>query len=258
MRIFLSVLLFDIAFRGLTVAFPWADWAREMDMRLSPVRLPSRAEMAKLRAEATPERPYPVRDEVLDSLDSVWAFFKPWPTEKTRKHLHSGTDWGVYALCWLNSRLEFAENVLGFNEEWPMFSPNVSRLKRVARARLTYDDGSEIIQRNHGDPEDLTHYSHWFEEKILDHELKVKDSSGNEDEAFGYCNLLSHRYRLGPRGQQLVKIRLYMVRYYLPPPGEDARAFLAAQTGKELPEDQIGPDFYEYNVAQRRGKWLGD
>jgi hypothetical protein len=36
MRIFLPVLLFDIAFRSLTVAVPWADWGREMDMRLRP------------------------------------------------------------------------------------------------------------------------------------------------------------------------------------------------------------------------------
>jgi hypothetical protein len=256
MRLFLGVLLFDMTYRSLTVFLPWSAWCRELDLRGMPVRLPTRAEVAELSAKASPERPHPVRDEVLDSLDSVWTFFKPWPGPATRARLHSGGDWGKYALCWLNTRLEFVENVAGINEEWPMFSPNVSRRQRVTRARLLYADGSERVRRNHGDPEDLTRYSHWFEEKVLDHELKVRASRGNEDEAFGYCNLLAHRYRLNAEGSPLRKIRLFAVAYNLPPPDVDARAFLAAQSGDALPADQKGPDFYEYDVAQRSGTWL--
>jgi hypothetical protein len=256
MRLFLAVLLFDMAYRSLTVALPWKEWNRELALDPMPERLPTRAQMADLSAQSTPEKPHLLRDRILDSFDSVWTFFKPWPDPPTRARLRSGADWGKYTLCWLNSRLEFVENVAGINEEWPMFSPNVSRRQRVARARLIYADGSQRVQRNHGDPEDLTRYSHWFEEKVLDHELKVRDGEGYKDEAKGYCNLLAHRYRLNAKGHPLRKIRLFMVRYRLPPPDVDARAFLAAQNDGAIPADRVGPDFYEYDVATRDGTWL--
>jgi hypothetical protein len=254
MRIFLCVLLFDIIYRSLSVLLPWSDWISDLDMKKYPRRLATREERERLAAQATADNPNPVLKETMLALDSIWEYWKPWPGPDTRDRMNSRQDRVKFALAWLTSRLDFVENVVGINEEWPMFSPGVSKRKWVARARLIYADGSQRIIRNHGDPEDLTRYSHWFEEKILDHELKVEDDERSIDEAFGYCNLLAHRYSRNDAGKELKTIRLFMVRYDFPPPGADARAFLAAQNGP--PKDQVYPDFYEYDVARRHGKFL--
>jgi hypothetical protein len=255
MRLFLSFLVFFIVFRSFTVLFAWKEWAKDLRMRpLLPTRLATAQERAKLARNATPDRPDPVREDLMESLDSVWEFFKPWPGEKTRAWIRSPQDLGKWAYCWTASRLEFVENVLGINQEWPMFSPSVSKRKWVARARLIYADRSKVIVRTHGDPEDLTRYSHWFKEKVLDHELKVEDEEYRGEECLGYCNLLAHRHARNKAGKPLKKIRLFMVRYDLTPPGEDPRAWLEAQTGP--PENQQFPDFYEYDVASRHGKFL--
>jgi hypothetical protein len=252
MRLFLCVILFDIIFRSLSVLFPWAEWADQLDMRTLPVRLSTRDEMHKLAATASPDDPYPVLDDTFVALDSLWEFWKPWPEPAVRKKIRSWPDGGKWALTWLSSRLDLVENVIGFNEEWPMFSPSVGRKRWLTRARLVYADGTERIVRNHGDPADLTHYSHWFEEKVLDHELKVRE--GRPDEAFGYCNLLRGRYPENDKGSALVKIYLYVVRYNLPHPSEDAREVLAEQTGPPAP--QVYPDFYVFDAATRHGKSL--
>jgi hypothetical protein len=256
MRIFLCVLLFDIVFRSLSVLYPWADWADELDMRTLPVRLATRAELDRLSEKATPERPHPVADDVMESFDSLWDYAKPWPEARVRAKMRSWTDGGKWGLCWLSSRWDFVESVIGFNQEWPMFSPNVGTEKWFARSRLVYADGSERIVRTLCDPEDLTRYSHWFQEKILDYELKVKEGKGCADDDFGYCNLLSHRYPHSEAGAPLARIHLFIVYYKFPPPGEDARAWLVAQTGP--PPKQIYRDFYVFDATTRNGKCLID
>jgi len=50
--------------------------------------------------------------------------------------------------------------------------------------------------------------------------------AGTAEEAFGYCNLLRHRYPESDAGSPLREIRLFVVRYDLPPPGVDARRWL--------------------------------
>lgn len=255
MRLFLTFLLFHMVFRGFSVLYPWDDWADELDMRTMPRRLPTRAEWAELPSQATTETPCPRTEDVMRTLDSVWDFFKPWPEASARAKMHTWTDGGKWALAWTSSRLEFAENLVGFNEEWPMFSPSVATRKHVARARLVYADGDERTVRGLCDPEDLTNYTHWFEEKILDHELKVKE--GGEGQARrnrGYCNLLAHRYPRNAYGVELKTIYLYMVRYNLAPPGADARVWLKEQSGP--PEGQVFKDFFEYDVAAGEGKIL--
>jgi hypothetical protein len=258
MRLFLGVLLFEIVFRSLSVLFPWADWAgeSELDMRTMPVRLPTQAEMAGLAEKATTERPHPVADDVMESLDSLWDYWKPWPEARTRAKMRNWTDGGKWGLCWLSSRFDFVENVIGFNQEWPMFSPGVATKKWFARARLVYADGSDQIVRGLCDPDDLTRYSHWFQEKILDHELKIKEGKGHVDDNFGYCNLLSHRYPHNQAGSPLTRIYLFIVRYEFPPPGVDARAWLAEQTGP--PAKQVYADFYVFDATTRNGKCLLD
>jgi hypothetical protein len=249
MRLFLTLLLFDIVFRSFSVCFPWAEWGSELEIRLMPARLATRAELEERAARGEDASRL---DDMEAAFASVARFFNPFPEQRTREKLTTNKARLKYTLTWLSSRWDLVENVLGYNEEWPMFSPNVSRVKHVARATLYYGDHSTCEVRIHGDPEDLTRYSHWNEEKVLDHELKVKEE--RPDECFGYCNLLAHRYPRNDSGAALVKIRLRMVTYYLPKPEEDARARLAEQSGP--PEDQQGDDFYEYDVKTREGRSL--
>src|SRR5262245_42842252 len=145
MRVFLTVLLFDMVFRSFSVIWPTEEWARELGMETMPRRLPTRAELDTLPLEADDYTPDPVQEELMLTLDSVWGFFKPWPEATTRARLRTWKDSGKWALAWTTTRLELVENVLGINEEWPMFSPSVSRRKWIARARRVYADGSERI-----------------------------------------------------------------------------------------------------------------
>jgi hypothetical protein len=254
MRLFLGLLLFDVVFRSLAVLVPWADWAGELDMRLRPTRLPTRAELAELAARATPEGPNPGGEEVMEAFDSVWRFGRPWPGEGSRKRIRTAGDGGKYAFCWLCSRLRFVEGVCGIDQEWPMFSPSVAHGLWVPRARLVFADGAEQVVRPAAAPPDPTRYAHWAQKKVLGYELKVRDGPGHADDCFGWCNLLAHRHPRNEAGAPLVRVVVFQVRYDLPPPGADARAWLAAQAGP--PPEQVCPDFYEYDVATRHGKCL--
>ncbi len=269
MRLFLGFLLFDMTFRSFSVLYPWTEWAAELEMRQLPLRFATLDERQRLARKATPEKPNPVREDDREALASLGEFLLPWPSAQTAQHLDSPRAWGKYTLTFLASRLELFENLVGFNNEWPMFSPNVSRRKYLTRARLFYADGSERIVRTHADPIDLNAYAHWNEEKVLDHELKVRDSVSNELECFAWCNLLSHRYRRNAHDSPLVKICLFEVKYDLAPPGVDYRAWYMEQmrlTPDHLPSEPPGPDedtewhtyadYYEFNVASHTGRRL--
>ncbi len=254
MRLLLGVLLFDIVFRSLSVLFPWSGWARELDMRSLPARLPTRAELAELSARATPEEPNPGGEEVMEALDSVWRFARPWPGEESRRHIRTAGDAGKFVFCWLCSRLAFLEALCGVDQGWPMFSPSVAHCAWVPRARLVFADGSERVVLPLADPGDPARYSRWPQKKVVGYESKVRDGAGYADECFGWCNLLAHRHPRNDAGAPLVRVVIFQVRYDFPPPGADARAFLAAQAGP--PPEQVYPDFYEYDVASRHGKRL--
>lgn len=250
MRIFLSLLLFDIVGRSLLVLVPCSEWAAELDMETMPWRLPTRAEVKTLEAEL-PQRPSAVRDRYFETLDSLWEYGKPWPAVKTRARIDSWPKMGMFAVCWVNSRFEFLENVLGINEEWPMFSPNVGSRRTLARSKLLFADGSMQTVRLTADPADLTRYSHWFEEKVLDYELKVDHDSGNR---FGYCNYLAHRHPRNAAGSPLVSIYVYTVTYYYPEPDKDPVEYLRSQNGPPL--EQVTLPFYVYDVTSREGRDL--
>jgi hypothetical protein len=252
LRIFLFIIVFNMVFRSLSVLAPWGEWLGELKMDRLPRRLPTLDEIDELAAEASAENPHPVREDVLRSCDAVWEYWRPWPGRETRARLHEPEDWGKFAFCWLSSRFEFLENVVGINQEWPMFSPNVSKQKWLARSRLTFADGSQRIVRLAADPEDLTNFSHWFQEKILDYEMYVREGDGRFNDCLGYCNLLSHRYPRNEQGAELVRINLFLVNYKFPPPDVDAAEFLRQQTGP--PPHQIRGDFFEYDVASRKGR----
>lgn len=256
LRILLGVLLFDMVFRSLSVTFPWGKWSTDLDLRTMPRRLPTLAEIDELSREATADNPTPVRDDVLLAADSLWDYLRPWPDAAQRSRLRTSGDKVKWPLVWLTSRLEFAENVVGINQEWPMFSPSVSRQHWLPRARLVYADGATRIVRGRCDPEDLLRFGHWNEEKVLDYELKVKEGKGWRPDCTGYCNLLRHRYATNEAGAELKTIYLFMVRYHLPPPGADAAAWLREQSGP--PASQVLADFFEYDVAANRGTSLRD
>jgi hypothetical protein len=132
-------------------------------------------------------------------------------------------------------------------QRWTMFSPNAARGATVARVRLVFQDGSREIVRLHADPEDLTNYSHWFQEKVLDYELKV--AGKDWDSRFGFCNYLSHRHKANAKGSPLTKIYIYEIKYKYPDPGDDAHEVLAAQNGPPG-WDRDGPN-HEYDVGSR-------
>jgi hypothetical protein len=249
-RILLGLFLFDMLFRSFAVLLPWeADWIPEFEMQHAPRRWPTRAEMAQLSREGDDV----LRDELNGSFVATVDFFNPWPRAAVRRHLTDGTAWAKYSVAWLGSRLDLLENAIGINQEWPMFSPNVSTSTTLTRARLFYADGSEFTVRQHADPVDLTRYSHWNQEKVLDHELKVR--KGRNDECFGWCNLLAHRHSRNPAGAALVRIELYRVWIDYVPPHEDPVAFYRRQM--ELTRDHTSPNasytYYHYDAATGKG-----
>lgn len=256
MRLFLALLLFDIIFRSFSIMIPWGAWAEELDITIRPRRLPTRAEFAEMHAAEDSGELDPTVDDLSKVADSMWEFWRPWPEPSARLKIRTWGDGGKWTLVWVTSRLELVENVLGFNEEWPMFSPNVGRRRHITRARMTYDDGTERIVRSRGDPEDLTHYSHWFEEKILDHELKIREGRNRALDSWGFCHLLRHRHATNDAGAALAKIHLFVVRYDLPPPTADAREWLADQNGP--PSNQVYADFYVFDAKTNKGECLLD
>jgi hypothetical protein len=262
MRLFLSFLIFDMVFHSLAALTDYRDWMenggdydkKEWTMERFPERLPTIQEIADIGQAADPDVPSPVADRFFRSLDSVWDYFKPWPSKESRRHLDSSEDIGWYALSWLTSRLDFFESLVNIPQRWTMFSPSASKEATVARSRLVFRDGSQEIVRLKADPEDLTSYSHWFQEKVLDYELKV--AGRDWDSRFGYCNYLSHRHKTNGKGSPLAKIYIYEIKYKYPDPGEDAHAVLAAQNGPPA-WDRDGPK-HEYDVASREMRRLKD
>lgn len=249
MRLFLSFLIFDMVFHSLVASLTnYRDWLKD-DFKLErfPKPLPTLEEIGELEDKTGPDNPTPVSDRILASFDSVWEFFKPWPERDTRTKLKTWQGKSKFALCWVASRLDFIESIAGIPQRWTMFSPNASKGATVARIRLKFQDGSLQDVRLHADPEDLTRYSHWFEEKILDYELKVHN---DYDSRLGYCNYLKHQFKQNPRGSPLEKIYIYKIIYRYPDPEEDAEAVLRSQNGPPN-WDRAGPDFV-YDVPSNR------
>ena len=276
MRFFLFVLLLNIAFRSLSVLLPGDEWRQELNMDEFPRRLPTPAEFRDWDPQTSPGQ-LSLAEDVMRSLDSVWDFLKPWPDAAARARIGSWGQRGKFAFCWLNTRFAFLENLLGVNQEWPMFSPNVSQQKGLARSQLVFADGSRRTVRLTADPEDLTRYAHWFQEKVLDYELKVRRDPAVR---LGYANLLAHRFPRNENGSPLVRIYFYQVWYYFPgphqhatdPPADaswfertrhyffpdpalDAARHLREQSGP--PPSQVEPPFCGYDVAGRREFDLG-
>ena len=152
-----------------------------------------------------------------------------------------------------------------------MFSPNAFRTSTVTRARLLYEDGSEVVIHPSTDPADLNRYTRWFHAKVNDYETKACSDPGREDECFGWCNLLAHRHAHNASDSPLRKIRLFEATYYAVPPGVEPRSWYIEEmrlTPDHVPphppgpdEDrkwQTEPDFWEFDVVKRQGRYLKD
>jgi hypothetical protein len=249
MRLFLTLVVFNMVFRNVSALAPWLDWCKDLEMRRLPLRLSTLDEYAKM--EPTEKNPHPAYEDVMETCDAFWEYWRPWPGKATRPLLKSWVDWGKYTLCWINGRYCFFENIAGIGQEWPMFS-DVPKSRTYTRAELVFADGSKRIARQESDPEDLTCYGHWFKQKIRYYELQVGESA--EACCLGWCNLLAHRYAENSDGAALVSIRLFPIWYKSVPADEDVDPveFLQSQTGP--PPAQVGSSFFEYDVATRKGR----
>jgi hypothetical protein len=258
MRLLLFALLFHMFFRSTDILYPWDTWRSDFKMKRMPRALPTRAQLAELRAAAGGSW-QPVWAEFEECGVSALAFLNPLPGDETRQELTSSLDELKYCLAWTATRLQWFERLLAIDQEWAMFSPNVSKRKYPARARLFFADGSETTHRMRCDPEDLTCYSRWDQGKNLGIDPRVAADSGMRRWACpGYCNYLLHRHPTNAHGSPLVEIRFYQVTYDFAPPGVDPTAFYRDVMEKTRDHDspQAWPTYYIYDARKREGRFV--
>jgi hypothetical protein len=254
--LFLTCLLTFMVFRSFSVLYPWRKWADDDHLkvrRYPSTGFPTKAEQRKILDDPDGGRAA-LRERWFDSADALWLYARPWPGPYERPNLHRGTDYLKWYLIYLNSRGNWIENAVGFDQEWPMYSPSVGSDTAVTRARLRYADGTERIVRARADPEDLTRFFRTALYKSTEFEMMVSDDRNYAGENNAYCNLLAHRHPTSDGGTDLVEVRLFKVTYKFTPPDEDPREWMKKQTGP--PDDQISPDFYSYDVRSRSGRFL--
>lgn len=247
MRIFLTLIVFDMVFHGVANVLDYQSWLDDYAMP-RPLGLPGWPEIAELsqKQDALGER-------LMATADSVWEFARPWPGKETRAKLESWEDGGRYVVAWLGSRLGFGERLLGLSQEWIMFSPSVADRKEIARARLVFADGSGTIVRLSCDPLDLTNFHRFGNYRVMNYE---DDVHSDVESRKGYSNLLAHRYPKNEHGFPLQTIFLYKLTYRFAAPDDDAATVLRARSGP--PDwDKQGP-FYEYSVAGRKAYALSE
>ncbi len=219
MRLFLTLFLAAITYRCFGILLPMKEWKNKYEMRTYPTRLSSLPELAKKARKAGPNDPNPIVEDYMISADSIWDYWKPWPSKETRPQIKSWADGAKVTACWFDGRLAFLEHLAGIDEGWPMFSPKLSNVNYHTRARLLYEDDTELVVRQAVEPEDYRHYTHWMMDRVSNYETGADE--GDEERCFGYCNLLRHRYEHNAAGAQLVTIVLFQVKVYYPEPGVD-------------------------------------
>ena len=222
LQLFIGFLIFNMAYHSVASMTDYIDWMKQKEMRRFPRRLPTWQEIRD------PSEEDPPGERAMESLDSIWDYFRPWPGRTTREKLEGPREYCMFAMAWTASRLDLFEDLIGVPQRWTMFSPNAYKGCSVARFRLRFSDDTVQELRITGDPADLTRYSHWFDEKILDAELKVVSDA---DSRLGYCSHLAHRYAHNRAGAPLVSIYIYEVEYRYPDPDEDIAEVLASQNG---------------------------
>jgi hypothetical protein len=258
MRLLLFAVLFHMFFRSTDILYPWEDWLHELKLKRAPRPLPTRAQLAQMREKAggSIEPVFREFQECGASLIDYWNFT---PTQEQNEKLASTTDWAKYSLAWTASRLEWCECILGIDQEWPMFSPNVGKQRYATRARLLFDDNSEITIRPRSEPENLLSYSRWSQGKNLGVDRFVFSDHGKRYYACpGYCNFLAHRYTHNAKGSRLRAIVLYEVKFLFLPPGADPNEFLGNQTNKtrDYEGKQARWAFFIYSPQDRTSRFI--
>jgi hypothetical protein len=243
-----------------------SDWCTKYAVDELPPPPPSPADRVALRADAGPDNPYPVADAWLRAARSMVDYLNPWPSAKTRAQIQTPLDGVKCAACWLFGRVEFLERLAGLTERWDLYAPSVDKFIVPIRVRLSYSDGSEIVLRQRAEPADFTHFTHWFEEKIVNYEYLVAEK--NPEYCWGYCNLLAHQHARNPAGASLVRIVLFRVYVELVPPGNDALVHYQEQnrltqspprspngygSDRKLAAAHVLPDFYEFDPLTKTG-----
>lgn len=248
-RLFLGFFLFDMVVRSFVTLTPFdRAWRESLEMAKAPLRLPTRQQLEKIEAG---------EDEKYDSvtaryravLRSVFNFASPLPTSKTAPHLDSAAAYAQYVVVWVGTRLNFMGALLGLDQNWPMFSPNVRRTQVVPRVKLLYEDGTRSQVWLLGEPSDLTRFHRWFVKRPLQIDLRLHQ---DWDARLGVSRNLAQRFARNDSGSRLVSIEMYEVKYSLPKPGEDASRILAKQSAKPTPAEP----FWRYDVAKDEGKTL--
>jgi hypothetical protein len=270
MRLFLAFMVFWMCYRCLAVLLPMGLWSRRYQLTTLPKPLPTAAERAALWQNADGGKEVdPVAFACLESAVDILKFCNPRPTSATLEKIKTPLDGVQYTAVWLNSRLDFLERLAGVHQEWIMFAPNVPKETVFLRARLIFEDDTDIIVRQLAEPEDLTKGGHgWLEERVTSHEYWAYEFSSS---CWGYCNLLAHRY---PRNEQGIPLKWIVLLYAAtdrPPPGVDAITHYQKQnrliaTPPRIPHNSRSQtikgattqihDFYLYTVKTRGGKHL--
>src|SRR3954453_9392642 len=109
MRIFLGFLVFDMVFHSFAALTPVDDWCKDLGMRRFPDPLPTAEERRKPAEKTRDDKPDPV---------SVWDYFKPWPSQQTRRKIEGWGDRRRFAVCWLTTRLGFLNRLVRFDQGW--------------------------------------------------------------------------------------------------------------------------------------------
>lgn len=118
MRVFLSLMVFDMVFRGLAWSLNnWYDTAADLKMEVVPRRLPTPAEWSG----EDPSGP-----TFAEGISSAGRFLLPWPRDATRARLHTPGDGARFAAAWLVTRLDACGRLVGIEQAWTMFSPDVA------------------------------------------------------------------------------------------------------------------------------------
>ena len=250
MRLFLAAFLFDMVVQSLIASWDFGERFDD-DIETNPKALPTLEERRQIAAGEHPDEFESLGARLRWSVDSLPGYFDPRPSEKLAKKLQTNRDVFDYSLLWYRTRANFLGHLVGIDQDWPMFSPNVAVGHRLARFRLIYADGTAAIVRPICDPVDLCRFSHWFEEKHLQATVHIPK---DPDRRIGYCNMLAHRFPKSDSGAALVTIDVFRVRYEYPEPGDDPVEALRGQTGP--PTDQIGKPFWRYDVKTGHGEYL--
>jgi len=247
LRLFIAYYVFDAIVRSLVTLTPFDDaWRKDLKMDRFPTLLPTASEVRKIR-QGKDDKYDDVSERYLASLESVVEYASPWPDEDTAKRIEGPNDFGKYVLVWVGTRLSYVGALLGLDQNWPMFSPNVRKSRIVPRAKLVYEDGTAEQLWLLAEPFDLTEFSRWFIKRPLQIDIRLDK---DYDSRLGVSRHLARQFPYSAAGSPLRFIEMYKVRYTLPRPGQDAYRVLSKQNRK-APEAE---PFWRYDVTTGKGK----